>query len=143
MIDEYYEVIELSRMGNQDIGYLSFFEEMNDIPFLIKRVYFTYDVPENTKRGMHAHKNLKQAMWCPSGMIDITLDDGTEKRLICLDNPSKVLVLKRGLWRDLHWRTAGSVLCVAASDYYKEDDYIRNYEEYIELIKEGIWNDED
>jgi len=143
MIDRHFEIIELNRMGNMEIGYLSFFEGVKDIPFEIKRVYFTYDVPENVKRGMHAHKELKQAMWCPFGTIDIILDDGTDERSIRLDSPNKVLVLKRGLWRNLYWRITGSILCVAASDYYNEEDYIRNYEEYIDLIKEGIWENED
>lgn len=136
-------VVKIETCGNKDIGYLSFFEASRNIPFDIKRVYYIYGVPTNVRRGMHAHKTLKQALWCPHGVIEITTDDGEMKTNYILDSPDKVLLLVKGYWREMYWKKEGSVLCVAASDYYNEADYIRDYDEYIRYIKEHGWNDED
>lgn len=136
------KVINLKKIMSTESGTLSFFESNRDIPFEVKRIYFTYDVPINTKRGMHAHKELKQAIWCAFGNIEIILDDGRNKENVLLDSPEKLLIVGPGTWRDIYWRQEGSVLCVAASDYYTEDDYIRDYDEFLRHVKEGYWNDE-
>lgn len=136
------QFIVLPRLGNKDIGYLSLFEQFRGIPFEIKRVYYTYDVPVGIKRGMHAHKKLKQIMWCPYGSIEIVIDDGLYRKSYLLDSPEKALVMVKGLWRDIYWRKEGSVLCVAASELYDESDYIRDYNEFLKLAKEGFWKNE-
>jgi dTDP-4-dehydrorhamnose 3,5-epimerase-like enzyme len=138
-----YELIYLKKMGTNEQGYLSFFEGNKNIPFKIKRIYYTYGVPVGAKRGMHAHKNLQQVMWCPYGSVEVVIDDGSVKEGILLDSPEKLLVLRKGLWRDMYWEKPGSVLCVAVSDYYNEDDYIRDYAEYLHYVEEGYWEDED
>lgn len=135
-------MLSIDKCGNSDIGYLSFFEANKNIPFDIKRIYYTYGVPSNLKRGMHAHRKLQQALWCPFGVIEVITDDGKMKTKYLLDSPDKVLLLVKGYWREMYWRKEGSVLCVAASDYYDEGDYIRDYDEYIKYIKEQGWNDE-
>lgn len=129
-------------IGDETIGYLSFFEANKDIPIEIKRVYYTYNVPNGTKRGMHAHKNLKQILWCPYGAIEIILDDGVSKYTYLLDKPEIGLFVGNGIWRDMYWKVDNSVLCVVASDYYNEDDYIRDYDEFLNYVKEGYWGDE-
>lgn len=136
------EIIELKKTGSKDIGYLSFFETNKDILFDIKRIYYTYDVPVDTKRGMHAHKNLQQILWCPHGSIEVILDDGVNKQSYLLDSPEKALIVGNGLWRDMYWKKEGSVLCVAASEYYSEDDYIRDYDEFLKYVRKEYWNDE-
>ncbi|KUO58030.1 MAG: hypothetical protein APF84_18575 [Gracilibacter sp. BRH_c7a] len=130
-------LLNLTTRGNSEIGYLSFFESCKDIPFLIKRIYFTYDVPNGNRRGMHAHKKLQQVLWCPYGKIEIMLDDGNNKKIYLLDSPNKGLFVEYGLWREMQWLEKGSVLCVAASEYYKEDDYIRDYDEFLEYVQKG------
>ncbi len=70
--------ISFKKIGNESIGFLSFFEANKDIPFDIKRIYYTYNVPIGTKRGMHAHKELNQFLWCPYGIIKVVLDNGCE-----------------------------------------------------------------
>lgn len=137
------KLIFLNKNGKVDAGYLSFFEAEKDIPFPIKRVYYTYNVPVGTKRGMHAHKTLQQLLWCPYGEIEVILDDGKEKTSYLLDSPEKALLVLKGYWHNLYWKKEGSVLCVAASDYYDEDDYIRDYDEFIKYVKEGYWSYED
>ena len=136
------KIITLKAIGEDDIGYLSFFEADNEINFEIKRVYYIYEAPINTKRGMHAHKELKQFVWCPFGEVEIILDNGIEKKSYLLDEPNKGLIIERGFWRDMYWKKAGSVLCVAASDFYTVDDYIRNYDEFISLAEKGYWKNE-
>jgi dTDP-4-dehydrorhamnose 3,5-epimerase-like enzyme len=135
-------IIRVDTHSYKHLGSLSFFESNKDIPFEFKRVYYIYDVPENSKRGFHAHKKLKQLLWSPYGSIEILLDDGKEKKIFILDNPKKALIIKEGYWREMTWQKKDSVLCVVASDYYDETDYIRDYDEFIRLVKRGYWNNE-
>lgn len=136
------KIINFKTYGNESLGYLSIFESKKDIPFDIKRIYYIYDVLNATKRGMHAHKRLQQVLWCPYGTIVVTLDDGIEKQSYVLDSPEKGLLVGNGIWRDMYWEKEGSVLCVAASEYYNEEDYIRDYDEFLKYVKEGYWSDE-
>lgn len=136
------KLIKITTTGDPTTGHLSFFESQKDIPFDIKRIYYTYDVPVGTKRGMHAHKNLQQILWCPYGSIEVILDDGVKKESYLLDSPEKALFVLKGYWHDMYWRKEGSVLCVAASDYYNEDDYIRDYDTFLKYVDEGYWKDE-
>jgi len=134
-------LINIRTRGNHEFGFLSFFEASKDITFEIKRIYYTYKVPIDTKRGMHAHKKLQQALWCPYGKIEVILDNGKEKTSYLLDSPEKSLLVPEGYWHDMYWRKEDSVLCVAASDYYDEEDYIRDYDQFLNFVEEGYWND--
>ena len=136
------KLIRLKKIKSDDNGSLSFFEGDKDIPFEIKRIYYIYSVPVGAKRGMHAHKKLKQIMWCPYGEIEVILDNGKSTESYLLDSPEKGLIITKGYWRDFYIRKEGSVLCVAASDYYTEDDYIRDYTEFKRLVEKGYWENE-
>ncbi|MCL2089177.1 MAG: FdtA/QdtA family cupin domain-containing protein [Oscillospiraceae bacterium] len=125
------DIIDIKTITTEKEGQLSFFEADKDFDFDIKRIYYITKVSEGVKRGAHAHKNLKQLIWCPIGSVKIYLDNIREKREIILDNPAKGLVIKESVWRDMLWLKSDSVLCVAASDYYDADDYIRDYDEFI------------
>ena len=125
-----YKVISMRTTGNPKVGKLSFLEEGRDIDFPIKRIYYISGVPAGLERGHHAHKRLHQLLFCPYGEILITLDDGFSKEQVLLDEPSKGLVVGPGCWRTMLWKTEGAVLCVAASEYYDETDYIRSYDEF-------------
>ena len=111
-------------------GYLSVIEGGIDIPFEIKRIYYLYMVPE-AARGAHAHKELQQLLVATSGSVDITLDDGKEKKTFHLDRPWKGLLVVPGLWRDLDNFSGGTVLMCLASEHYDEGDYIREYDEFL------------
>lgn len=111
-------------------GYLSVIEGGLDIPFEIKRIYYLYMVPE-AARGAHAHKELQQLLIATSGSVDITLDDGKEKKTFHLDRPWKGLLVVPGLWRDLDNFSGGTVLMCLASEHYKAEDYIRDYNEFL------------
>lgn len=115
-------------------GYLSVIEGGEDIPFEIKRIYYLYMVPE-AARGSHAHKQLQQLMVATSGSVHVTLDDGVNKKTFVLDKPWKGLLVVPGLWRDLDNFAGGTVCMVLASEHYAEEDYIRNYDEFLEYKK--------
>lgn len=131
--------VRLKKFESEDRGALSFFEAERDFPFKIRRIYYTYGVPKGAKRGMHAHKDLEQILWCPYGVITVIMDNGREKSVHILDSPEKLIFISKGYWHEMHWDMEGSVLCAAASDYYNEEDYIRDYAEFIKSVNEGYW----
>ena len=124
------KVIRLQTIATLDSGELSFFEENSDIPFDIKRIYYISKVPEGKKRGFHAHKDLKQLLFCPYGRILLTLENETGREEIELSDPSVGVIIEKPTWREMTWLQKDSVLCVAASEFYSTDDYIRDYDEF-------------
>ena len=117
-------------------GSLSFFEFKKELNFEIKRIYYIYKFSEQNRRGFHAHKNLKQVMFCPHGKIEVEFDNGKEKEKYLLDSPTKILVVEKGYWREFVSLEEESILCVGASDIYDESDYIRNYDDYLKWEEE-------
>ncbi|MFT3982360.1 MAG: FdtA/QdtA family cupin domain-containing protein [Lachnospiraceae bacterium] len=111
-------------------GNLVAIEEIKDIPFEIKRVYYMYDTLNHVIRGKHAHKELEQILICIHGSCKILLDDGTEKEEVVLDKPFEGLYLSGNIWREMYGFSEGAVLMVLASALYNENDYIRDYEEF-------------
>lgn len=118
-------------------GSLSFFEKNKEIDFDIKRIYYIYEFSKENRRGFHAHKELKQVMFCPHGKIQVEFTDGRKKQSYLLDDPTKILVIEKGYWREFVSLEEGSILCVGASDVYDEKDYIRNYDEYLKWEAEN------
>mgnify|MGYP002514937813 CR=1 FL=1 len=120
-----------------ETGTLSFFESERHIPFDIRRVYYIYDVQGNSRRGFHAHRDLKQVLLCIHGSCKILLDNGTEQETVLLDNPAEGLVIENPIWREMYDFSPGAVLLVMASQYYDEADYIRDYDEFLAFLKEN------
>jgi len=102
------------------------------LPFDVKRVYYLYDVPGGEERGSHAHRDLSQLIVAASGSFTVTLDDGKCKRSFFLNRPYQGLYVKPGMWRDLEDFSSGAVCMVLASDVYRKEDYIRDYDEFLE-----------
>ena len=117
-------------------GQLVALEEQKDIPFEIKRVYYMYDTKEGVRRGYHAHKSLEQILICIHGSCKILMDNGEEKKIISLEKPYEGLYINNNIWREMVDFSPDAVLMVLASDYYKEEDYIRNYDEFLKFVKE-------
>ncbi|MBO6051676.1 MAG: WxcM-like domain-containing protein [Bacteroidales bacterium] len=126
------EIIQLPRILDER-GNLSVAEQFNHVPFEIKRVYWLYDVPGGESRGSHAHKTLSQLIIAASGSFRVTLDDGQNRRSFFLNRPYQGLLVHPGLWRDLEDFSSGSVCMVLASEVYKEEDYIREYDEFLKF----------
>jgi len=127
-------IIELPQIYDPR-GNLSFIEGNKHIPFDIKRVYYLYDVPDGKTRGGHAHKNLQQFIIAMSGSFDIVLDDGFEKRTINLTRSHKAVYVPRMIWRELGNFSSGAVCMVLASEYYDENDYYRNYSDFLAAVQ--------
>ena len=120
-----------------DRGQLVAIEAMKDLPFEIKRVYYIYETLTGVRRGFHAHKCLQQILLCVNGSCKIHLDNGTDTAEVTLDKPNVGLYISNNMWREMYDFTPGTVLLVLASEYYDEADYIRNYEDFIKMIKES------
>lgn len=118
-------------------GNLSFVEQGNHIPFEIKRTYWIYDVPGGEQRWGRAFKECEEFIISLSGSFDVLLDDGDKKKKIALNRSYFGLYIPKGLWRELDNFSTNSVALVIASTYYDENDYIRNYDEFIEYKKNG------
>jgi len=127
-------VIELPKISDPR-GNLTFIEEDNQIPFQIKRVYYLYDVPGGSERGGHAHKDLTQLIIAMSGSFDITLDDGSGKKMFHLNRSYQGLLVCPMIWRELDNFSSGSVCMVLASNLYSESDYYRDYSQFLSGIK--------
>ena len=128
------QLIELPKISDPR-GNLTFVESQNHIPFDIKRVYYTYDVPGGTERGGHAHKELKQLIIAMSGSFDITLDDGFEKKTFHLNRSYFGLYVPTMVWREIDNFSSGSVCMVLASEFYSEADYYREYEDFLKAVR--------
>lgn len=129
-------IIELDKHHRKQ-GNISVVENGITVPFDVKRAYYLYDIPGGESRGSHAHKELHQIMIAVSGSFTVTLDDGTEKRSFTLNRPYQGLYVVPGIWRDLDNFSSGAVCLVLASEPYQAEDYIRNYDEFLEFKKEN------
>lgn len=127
-------IIDLSKIHN-DAGNITVVENRDITSFDIKRIYYLYDIPGGEARGGHAHYELEQYIIAASGSFDVLLDDGINKRKITLNKPNKALHIIPGLWRELDNFSSGSICMVLASHFYDEADYIRDYNNYINLKK--------
>lgn len=127
-------IIELDRHHSTRKGDISVVENGYTVPFAVKRLYYLYDVPGGVSRGGHAHKNLYQLIVAASGSFSVTLNDGNVKRTFILNRPYQGLLVKPGIWRDLDDFSSGSVCLVLASEKYDSEDYIRNWDDYINYI---------
>lgn len=124
-------IIELDKHHSDRKGNLSVVENEKDVPFSVKRVYYLYDVPGGESRGGHAHKFLHQLIVAASGSFSVTLDDGKDKRTFVLNRPYQGLLVVPCIWRTLDDFSSGAVCLVLASEKYDEEDYIRNYNEFL------------
>jgi dTDP-4-dehydrorhamnose 3,5-epimerase-like enzyme len=115
-------------------GSLIALENNHNIPFDIKRVYYIFDTKDGVRRGYHAHKNLKQLAIAVSGSCKFFLDNGIEKKHIELKKPTQGLLIEGLIWREMYDFSHDCILMVLASDYYNEDDYIRNYEDFLKEV---------
>jgi len=120
-------------------GTISVAEYRNHIPFPIKRVYYIYGlINPDAIRGKHAHKNLEQVLFCINGTCEISLDDGEKSQTVVLHKPNVGLYLGKELWVTMKEFSDNCILLVLASDIYEEDDYIRDYDEFIRYVNRRI-----
>lgn len=125
--------IDFPPLGDER-GSLVALEAEKTVPFAIKRVYYIFGTQQNVARGFHAHKNLQQVAICVTGSCRMVLDDGRTREEVWLDSPIKGLLINDLIWREMHDFSEDCVLLVLASEYYDEDDYIRDYDDFLRCI---------
>jgi len=108
--------------------------EKDTLPFPIKRVYYLFDIPSSARRGGHAHKEVSELLIPISGSFDVLLRDGKEQKIFTLNKPDRGLIIRNNVWRELENFSAGAVCLVIASEIFEEDDYIRDYDEYVAYV---------
>ena len=105
--------------------------EHNVIPFEIQRVQYLYDVPSGAERGGHSHKEQYEFLVALSGSFDVILNDGSQQKTVTLNKPFEGLLITSGIWRELKNFSSGAVCLVIASDVFLEEDYIREFEDFL------------
>lgn len=128
-------ILPLSKIHNR-AGNITIVEEVTNLPFEIKRVYYLYDIPGGEDRGGHAHKELRQLIVAASGSFDVLLDDGVNKKVVTLNRPDYGLMVVPGIWRELMEFSSGAICLVLASEIFDNEDYIRDYNHFVNL-KDG------
>lgn len=130
------EIIRLNfRSLGDDRGNLIALEGNRNIPFAIKRVYYMTGMSSDHPRGFHAHKRLQQVAICVAGRCRMVLDDGFVRSEAWLDSPNSGILIGNMTWREMHDFSSNCVLLVLASELYDEADYIRNYDEFLRVVR--------
>lgn len=132
---EHCRIIDLPKIHDPR-GNLTFIEGNNHVPFDIQRVYYLYDVPGGAERGGHAHKELHQLIVAMSGSFDVVLDDGDNEKRIHLNRSYYGLYVCPMIWRELDNFSSGSVCMVLASIKYDAADYYRDYEQFVQVLRQ-------
>lgn len=126
---------ELNKFHNLE-GNLTYIYQNIHVPFSINRVFYSYDIPGGEDRGAHAHKKCHQFIVAASGAFEVVLDDGTNKRTVTLNRPFWGLHVPPGIWASEQGFSSGSICLVLASEGYDENDYIRNYDDFLKYIND-------
>lgn len=130
------KIIELPKFLDQR-GNLSFIEEIKHIPFKIKRSYWIYDVPGGENRGGHAFKHNEEFIVALSGGVDIHIDDGSQSQIFNLTRSYYGLYVPKGCWREMKNFSTNSVVLIIGSESYDAEDYIRDYNEFLNFVRDG------
>lgn len=128
------KIIELPKIHNP-AGNITAINNNKEVNFNIKRIYYLYNIPGGESRGGHAHKNLYQLVVAASGSFDIIINDGTNIKKIFLNHPNKGLFIVPGIWREIENFSSGAICLVLASEKYDENDYIRNFNDFLNFKK--------
>ncbi len=129
------KIIDLPRIYDPR-GNLTVVEQLKEVPFDIKRVYWTYDVPGGESRGGHAHKKCQSFIIAVSGSFTVRLDDGHRHETYHLNHPYQGLLINTGVWRTLEDFSSGAVCLALASELFDENDYIREYDDFIRYVED-------
>jgi len=134
MANKLIKLIKLPKISTD--GFLCFAQHPEHIPFPIKRIYYIAGVSTGVVRGGHAHKKNKQVLFCIQGSIKIVLDDGKKKESALLKKPNIGVLLEPKIWHEMHNFRKDTILLVLASRKHDPKDYIRDYKEFVGLIRD-------
>lgn len=130
-------ITEISTLGDER-GNLSVIEELKNVPFEIKRVFYIYGTKEGVRRGFHGHYKTRQALISVSGSCKVYLDNTKRQEDVILDSPNKVLILEPNDWHEMYDFSEDCVLLVLASELYDSKDYIRDYDKFLEVYSQKV-----
>ena len=136
MIIDDARIIELPKFTDPR-GNLSFVEQLNHIPFEIKRTYWIYDVPGGESRGGHAFRQNEEFIVALSGAFDVIVDDGKEKKTFALNRSYYGLYIPAGLWREMKNFSTNSLALEFGSIHYDRADYVEDYDQFLKLKGNG------
>lgn len=131
------QLIDLPDLSDERGGLVAL-ESMQSIPFELKRVYYIFNNTQNSPRGFHAHKNLKQVAICLHGQCRFVLDNGYHKEEVVLSSPTKGLLIESLMWREMYDFSEDCVLLILASEHFNEADYIRNYSSFLKAVQNAV-----
>jgi len=126
-------IVELQKTNNR-AGNITVVENNINIPFGVKRVFYIYDIPGGEDRGAHAHKECHQFLIATSGSFEVELNDGINKRTMFLNRPYSGLHIPPGIWAAEKAFSSGAICLVLTSHKYNEQDYLRNYDDYLRYV---------
>ena len=126
---------KLNKKGNHETGLLIPLENNFNLPFEVKRIFYSYDVPFESNRGEHANYNTKQVLVCTGGSLKVKCFDGEKEEVYELNKPDEALYIAPNVWRTSFEHSPDAVLLVLSSLEYNEEDYIRDYDKYMEVVK--------
>lgn len=127
-------LLHLNQIGDRN-GHITAINNNVELPFAVKRIFYLYDIPGGESRGAHAHKECHQFLVAVSGSFEVLLDDGKTKRQVLLNRPDLGLHIPPGIWASEINFSSGSICLVLASNVYSEDDYIRDFKDYLNYIQ--------
>ncbi|MFM7620858.1 MAG: sugar 3,4-ketoisomerase [Alphaproteobacteria bacterium] len=129
-------IINLESKGDESTGFLTPIESQYNLPFTIKRIYYIHSIPTQLRRGFHAHLNLKQCLIAINGSCKVLMDYGNDnKKTYELNNKNQGLIIDKMIWHEMYDFCDNCILLALADDYYKECDYVRDYQEFTILVK--------
>lgn len=130
-------IVDLPRIRH-DNGSLTFFQNSPEAPFTVRRVFYLYDIPGDSERGGHSHHRAQELIVALSGCFDVVLNDGHQSRRFTLNRPYRGLYIPAGIWRELNNFSSGSVCLVLTSEKFDEDDYVREFDRFLELTAKKV-----
>ncbi len=131
-----YQLVNFKVHGDH-AGNLVALEQGSDIDFDIRRIYYIWGTEKNAIRGRHAHHNLKQMIVCLAGQCDFTLDDGIRRETFHLCTPAQGLRIENFVWREFTEFSRDCIVMVLASEHYDATDYIKSYDEFLRIVRNG------
>ena len=132
-------ILQFADLGDER-GKLVVIEGQRSIPFEIQRVFYIYDSDSTVVRGQHANKKSQFVLINVAGKSKVRITDGTEEFIVELNKPMMGVYIPNMIWKDMYDFSSDSILLVLASTHYDGNEYIRDYNEYLRIIKEDTKN---
>ena len=129
-----YKLLKFNELGDHR-GKLVVVESNKDIPFEIKRIFYIYGTDSTAVRGQHANRNSEFVFINVAGSSKVKISDGVHEEIVVLDEPGAGVYMPKMVWKEMYDFSPDSVLLVLSNTHYDGNEYIRDYDEYLKIIK--------